>query len=1094
LPDDPSNLLAFGSAGPTTPPGVHTAQTIPAPAFGAVTIRPNYEPTLELLELDPALRLGGLESLGLDDPTMELRGGPVALIEPDPLLGRILGGEKFEIESLVGSGATGAVYKARHLVLRKNVAIKVLHPHFQKDPDFGKRFHREALASSQLDHQNILHVHDFGQEPDGLTYIVMELLNGVSLRAILAAEQKLSPGRAVGLMSQVLLGLAIAHEVGIVHRDVKPDNVMVIRTRDEDGNPVELAKVCDFGIAALSNAHPDDPRPRELSPSELAKSTGSGYFCGTPAYMSPEQACGEVTDARSDVYACGCTLYELLTGKAPFDDMSALDMLAAQVEKAPLPPSALEPGIPRALEEVLLRSLAKAPELRPQTARQLRTELRDAMDAVARAEAAARMEAEAKERAAKQARELPPEEADAHKAAPVDASAVLLEFMTAFATVLTSVAGPPEGRTTSFDADIARVHSALVPLLSAVQEVSFVRRDTERGPGFFLLLGNGESLDLKAALGLSLYETLGVPFVAVVSQHKIAALSLHREITDVALGGLVRLLASPSEEATRVVAGRLAGVSAILPNEIVGRDRKLPWKVGLAASRLVSDLSRLTNVPEGTTTEDDVLTEAARRTVAIVRKADELALFFFNLDVASGHGERSNTFPARLVAAMQVDRAADLTSYLLLELDAADGRTADRRHLLATLARRLMSERTPATYEPLCDLGLAGVLMPDELPADIGLVVRANMLARNLGKNPTAYLAALSAMEDAAQLQTELTVLKGALRILARRGEAIALLVAIKTLARMASSNPENPGLRERLAHKVITSVITEARLVPIANVLLVGQAHVREAAKQLLVLAGEAGVRALIQARSALREPSGRGPFVDALASMGEHGSREIARALGQVDLGKDGLDASLVEDLLLGTPLRASTTIGAELGRFLRHPTFRAAALHATCAASVQGARDLVREALDHPAPAMQAAALQLSARFFTVDAEVVDAAEKLLERPGLDVALRVQALAALERTEPGGARAHAQTMLMELLAGDSGILARLRGAERTNEEPQAIIMAARSLLALDRNLGVSAIAQRSARADTELSARLNAMVVETAPAPKRGPVVSA
>lgn len=959
--DDPTDLLAFGSAsGSGEAP--NAAETIPAPSFGPVTIRPNYEPALELLDLDPVLRLGGIESLGLDDPTMQLRGGPVELIEPDPLLGRILGGEKFEVESLVGSGATGAVYKARNLILRKNVAIKVLHPHFQKDPDFGKRFHREALASSQLDHQNILHVHDFGQEPDGLTYIVMELLSGVSLRAILAAEKKLAPARAVGLMSQVLLGLAVAHEKGIVHRDVKPDNVMILRARDEDGEAVEIAKVCDFGIAALGNAHPDDPRPRELSPSELAKSTGSGYFCGTPAYMSPEQACGEVTDARSDVYACGCTLYELLTGKAPFDDMSALDILAAQVEKAPLPPSALEPTIPPELDAVVLRSLAKAPEARPQTARQLRTELRDAMEAAARAEAALRAPAKAKVEA---------EPAGAIPAASTDdTSEALLLFMTELATLLSSLVGRPKERKPSFDEDVARVHATLRPLLAMVGEISFVRRDTERGPGFFLLLGDGESLDLMAALGIARYETLGPAFVSIVAQHRIASLTLRREITDVSLGGLIRLLVSSSDDATRVVAERLPGVAAIFPNEIVGRDRKLPWKVGLSLSRLVADLSRLRDVPNGSPTETDVLNEAARRTVAVVRKTEDLALVFANLDLAAGHGDRGASLPGRLVEALPVDRAADLTSYLLSDLDAVEGRASERRPLLSALARRLIAERTPASYEPLCDLGLAGVLTPDELPPDVGLVVRANLLARSLGKNPTAYLHALAAMVDASELQTELTVLKGALRILARRGEAIPLLAAIKTLARMATANPEDPGVRERLAHKVITSVITEARLVPIAGVLLVGQAHVREAAKQLLVLAGEPGVRALIQARSALREPSGRGPFVEALAAMGDHGTSEIARALAETDLGKDGLDVSLVEDLLLGTPRRPSSAIGAELGRFLRHPTFHVAALHAACAASVTNARELLSEALRHPEPAVRAAADRLLARFFSVE----------------------------------------------------------------------------------------------------------------------------
>jgi serine/threonine-protein kinase len=857
--DHPSSSLtsrepvSFGSPSETSPSehsehaarNVHTAHTVPAPPLGAVTVRPNYEPAMELFELDAALlALPPMGSLGLDDPTMELRGGPVVLIEPDPLVGRILGGEKFEIDSLVGSGASGAVYKARHLDLRRDVAIKVLHPHFQNDPQFGTRFHREALAASQLDHPNILRVHDFGQERDGLSYIVMELLAGVSLRGMLEGEKRLAPARCVQLISQVLLGLAVAHDQGIVHHDVKADNIVVVRGRNEDGDAIEVAKVCDFGIAAL---HDDQ------------------------------------SDARSDVYAAGCMLYELLTGTALFEKRSSLERAPMLLDKPPVPPSQLAPGIPPQLDAVVLRALAASPDQRPQTARDLRTELREAMEAATLSEANTR-------KAAPAITQTP----------SVDVGNALLTFVTAFATALLGAAASPPARTAIFDAEIARAHAALASALGVVSEVSLVRRDTERARGFFLLLGGGQAFDLRALFTAEQYETLGVPFVEEVARHKIASISLSAGITDLALGGLVRVLCINSEDAPRVLSmGRLAGISAILPVEIVGRDRKLPWKVGLSLSRLAQEVSRLADVPPNTPTEADVLQEGARRTTVLLHKAEELAHLFFNLDLVGGEGARPTKLVFQLVASLPIDRAVDLTTLLFSQLDLTDGRDSERRALLPVLARRLMEERTPATYEPLCDLGLRGLVPVSDLPEDVGLVVRANVLARSLGTNPTEYLAALSAMEDSAQAQIELTVLKGALRILARRGEAVALLASLKTLARIANSK-EEPGLRERLALKVIGSVVTEARLVPVANVLLLGQTHVREAAGQVVAMSGEAGVLALVAARQALREPSGRAHFVVALSAMGVHAEPALLKALAHTELTSDAADPTLVEDLL--------------------------------------------------------------------------------------------------------------------------------------------------------------------------------------------------
>jgi serine/threonine-protein kinase len=265
---------------------------------------------------------------------------------------------KYRIQSLVGAGAVGAVYKATHTELERIVAIKVLHPHYRADVRLMQQFRAEARAASLLHHANVTVVHDFGEEPDGLVYIVMEYLQGWTLQTVLDEEHRLPPRRVIPIMLQVCAALATAHERGVVHRDVKPDNIILVPSRDDDGRPAEVVKVCDFGIAVLEEAPTDD-----------------GFTAGTPEYMAPEQAAGR-SDARTDIYACGVLLYEMLTGAAPFTADTAVAVLKKHATDAPKPPTEILPDLPRPLEALILRALEKAPERRWQNMRELRAELK----------------------------------------------------------------------------------------------------------------------------------------------------------------------------------------------------------------------------------------------------------------------------------------------------------------------------------------------------------------------------------------------------------------------------------------------------------------------------------------------------------------------------------------------------------------------------------------------------------------------------------------------------------------------------------------------------------------------------------------------
>lgn len=290
---------------------------------------------------------------------------------PGSLQGRVLGDGRFVLEKLLGGGASGEVYRATHTTLRRPVAVKVLHPALQANQDYCARFYAEALAASRLDHRNVLRVIDYGQEPDGLLYIVMELLDGRSLQEVLDAEGRLTESRIIDLVTQACAGLAHAHDAGVIHRDIKPKNIVVVKVRDDDDNETECVKVCDFGIAHwTSTKRIGDDETALLATPDQSK------VVGTPAYMSPEQIQNENVDVRTDVYALGVVLYELATGRVPFVAEDAMDVLRAHMSEPPVPPSRLVPHVSKGLERVIMKALEKDPAKRQRDMRELRNELR----------------------------------------------------------------------------------------------------------------------------------------------------------------------------------------------------------------------------------------------------------------------------------------------------------------------------------------------------------------------------------------------------------------------------------------------------------------------------------------------------------------------------------------------------------------------------------------------------------------------------------------------------------------------------------------------------------------------------------------------
>jgi serine/threonine protein kinase len=282
------------------------------------------------------------------NPTLPSISLPRPTASADALIGTVLA-DRYEIIRRIGEGGMGAVYEGRHVVLRRQVAVKVLLEKFLEKTELVARLLQEARLASAIGHENIVDVTDFGTTVDGRAFVVMEFLEGEALAALVMRDAPLAVERCLRIVRQVVSALGAAHGKGIVHRDVKPENVFLLRRGEQD-----VVKVVDFGVSKAVRSREDG--------AELLRLTRTGMVLGTPLYMSPEQARGnEDVDARADIWAVGVMMYECLTGEVPFRANNYLGVISQVLTQEIQPPSQLRPelGIPPAVEAVVMRAMAK---------------------------------------------------------------------------------------------------------------------------------------------------------------------------------------------------------------------------------------------------------------------------------------------------------------------------------------------------------------------------------------------------------------------------------------------------------------------------------------------------------------------------------------------------------------------------------------------------------------------------------------------------------------------------------------------------------------------------------------------------------------
>jgi serine/threonine protein kinase len=1082
---------------------------------------------------DRAETMPAAERPEIDAPPVS---SPPPSVNLDPLLGRSLGG-KYTILALIGAGGAGSVYRARHVMLQKDIAIKVMHPSLRKDPSFAERFHSEALAASKLDHPNVLRVLDFGEEPDGLLYIAMELLVGTELRALLW-QGKMALERTLDIVCQVCAALSAASEVGIVHRDIKPENVVITSSRDDEGNTVDLVKVCDFGLATIAQAD------AETSGEHRA----TAFIAGTPEYMSPEQVRGEELDGRSDIYAVGVMLYEMIAGRPPFEGQSPIDILKAHLQKAVVPPSKHAMDVDPDVEAVVLRALAKDRQLRPGNAREMRAELRGVLERLRRPPSAV----------------LTPEP----PALPLDDPAA--GFGELFVALTAAVARTTyyEREHPEFARSLVRVVSASRPPLSGRGEITIAQRDV-RDSELQVQTGTGELFDLRRLLAVGVADAYGPRLMEVFGRRHVVSLTLKEGVSEADLADATELLSGPEVSADKLrldfLSRGLRGVSILFSEEMLGKGRRLPWHVDLCISRLARDLRALPLL-RGVTEEAmrSLRVQLVADVVRSLERAEDIRLLLENTDLVATsvqHVPELDSLDLRGVIVTVLRRPlAIATARVLLTaaagstpppgpvearagasdprglggsdprgLGASDprglggaiasgpgasdprglggaiasgagasdprgassgearGPSAAGKALLGRFASRFLRDRSPESDELLRAMLHVRVVELSDLPQELQLAVAADQLAAEMAADPDLLFRRLSEAPDLTRYKEEIATASRALVALAKAGDARTVVSAVTGLVGIARGATPDDATREGLAAGALAALSDEATLAALAEALLFGPVPQREPARAVLAMLGAAAARALLAARVRGNgtEPFPRPRFVAALREVGRPALPAIAEHLSRIDPesaeANTEAGAAFAEDLLRSLPDAQDEALGRVVARFLRHQT---PAVRRAAAAGLPGllgprAKPSLMHGLDDVDEGVRAASFAGLRSIRCVDEMVVSRVDQALNggAPASDE-LRAGAAGALADVSES-ARTYAIAALSRTLRPKARSVLSLFKTPDDGDGLLVLVTVARVLLAIGGAEGRKEVESRAASSRGELKKALVGML---------------
>lgn len=988
----------------------------------------------------------------------------------DPLLGKAIGSGKFKLEQLLGSGAAGRVYRAVHRDLKKAVAVKVLHPFYQADPSFAERFQGEALAASRIDHPNVMRILDFGQEPDGMLYIVMEYLEGRDLAKVIEVEGSLSIERVVAIGAQICAGLSVAHDAGIVHRDIKPENVLLIAGIDDEGHPTEVAKVCDFGIAQT-------------------QASGQGSVSGTPEYMAPEVWLAGEVDARADLYAIGVSLFEMASGRVPITGTSVEEIMHRTLLQDVPPVSDFNPNVDRRLEPILAKCLAKEPNDRYASARDLRADLR------------AIVEPAAGEARLKRRRELLEQ---SHLTPLEDAESGFAEFFVALSSAVMRTGYYEKGHKESATA-LARLAASVDNILKNRGEISFARRDVGEEVFLTVMSAAGEVKELNKLLSASVFELHAQKFGEVFLRRSVVSLALRDGVDEEELLDLVDLLSGPEIPADqlreRFLKRGFTCVSVLFASDLLGRRRRLPWQVDLCVSRLARDLEALPLIRGMDAEQRRILrTQVAGDVVRPLNKPDQLRALLDNADLISGAIGHLDEMAAVDISQVIIDacslRNATALARHLLEVSAADGGAdvwgvatghaafADPKEHLKLIAKRFVRERAAESDVILRQLYDKSFLALPDLPDDLRLWITAESHASTLTTSPEEIIGRLDAIVDPDLYDRHVPIFELVIRVLGRRNEVGALLRLYELFKAHVADARRHVRIRQRAAS--IAHVLEDDEVLSnVARTLLGDSITGREGAQRLLAGVGAKAATPLVEAR--LQNPGTdaavRARFVATFREMGAPGVATLTATLNGLAPDADPL---LVEDLLRAMPEVADETAGRVVERFIDHtaPGVRRASATALPALAGTASREALIRLFEGIDDGTRLGALAGLRRINAIDARIVTTIAKILGPPGEGgEELRAACAAALV-----GVPAELRPTAIELLAKivrvpRKSFVGLLKDAVATKRESEMVLVtSARALVKLGGGPEREIVRERALTTAGVLRKQLEALVASS------------